>query len=274
MSRLGEEGWRYLTIATSTRPLRPKVRLVGEQVPLIDIVVTSCGENVDVILDTVRAACTQDYPRESFRVLVSDDANDDILKQRVSDRHLASGCEVMYYSRPGRAGSKPGHKAGNMNAAIAHLDTLGERGKQHQNAEFFAFCDADMMPEPEFLRACIGHLVLQPQAGIAVVPQNYYNVPTNDPLYQDMSTWNLRDQIQRDSVDCAWDTGPGAVFRRQTIVDIGGFDGWAIAEDILAGQQASGHGWQTIYCFEPLQWGLVPDTFAGHVAQRVKWACG
>ena len=33
-------------------------------------------------------------------------------------------------------------------------------------------------------------------------------------------------------------------------------------------------GWKTAYVWEPLQWGLVPDSYAGHAKQAMRWAQG
>lgn len=79
------------------------------------------------------------------------------------------------------------------------------------------------------------------------------------------------DEIQRDSMNCAWVTGPGVVFRCRAIRDIGGFPENALAEDILTGFTLQGRGWKVVYCREELQFGLVPDTFKAHVTQRMKW---
>lgn len=238
---------------------------MGDTVPNVDVIIVSCGEDIDIIMDTVRTACAQDYPSNKLRVLVSDDGNDDSLMKAVQAFHQDVPCTLLYYRRPGRAGSKPGYKAGNMNAALAHLDSLGKQ------RDFCAFTDADMLLEPDFLRACLGHLLLDPQGGVAIVPQSYYNLPTNDPLFQSMYVFNHSDQLQRDSIGAAWETGPGVLFRRKALVDIGGFNTRAMIEDVLCGMLLNGRGWNTILCHEQLQWGLVPDTLAGHVAQRLKW---
>lgn len=263
MAILADEFWHFCSLAPSRT--RQKTRLVGDKVPAVDIIVVSCGEDIDVILDTARAACAQNYPSHRFRVLISDDGNDDALKDAVSALNKDAACDVLYYRRPGRAGSKTGYKAGNMNAALSYLDTLGRR------VEFCAFTDADMLLEADFLRACLGHMLLDPKSGVAIVPQSFYNLPTNDPLYQSMYVFNHSDQLQRDSIGAAFETGPGVLFRREALVDIGGFHSGALTEDIMCGMLLNGRGWQTILCFEQLQWGLVPETLAGHIAQHLKW---
>ena len=179
-----EEGWRFC-IRGKVR-LRRKTRLVRDRVPHVEIIIVCCGEELDIILDTVRAACTQDYPGAQFRVLVADDGNDNALKSAITSLAKVVPCQLLYYRRPGKAGSKKGYKAGNMNSALAYLDTLDKRAR----VELCAFLDCDMIIKPEFLRACLGHLLLEPDAGVVVVPQSFYNLPRNDPLYQSMHIHN------------------------------------------------------------------------------------
>lgn len=82
---------------------------------------------------------------------------------------------------------------------------------------------------------------------------------------------NWQDQVERDTLGAVWETGPGVVFRRKAIEDMGGFDEWVLMEDIIAGMLLNGLGWESVLCYEQLQWGMVPDTFAGYIAQRKKW---
>ena len=52
---------------------RKKLRLKGNRVPTVDVLITACGEDDDLILNTARAACNIDYPADRFRVIVLDD---------------------------------------------------------------------------------------------------------------------------------------------------------------------------------------------------------
>lgn len=48
---------------------RPKLRLRGEEVPTVDVFVTCCGEDVDVVLDTTRAAAAGDVSLQFLNIL-------------------------------------------------------------------------------------------------------------------------------------------------------------------------------------------------------------
>ncbi|KAI5235203.1 nucleotide-diphospho-sugar transferase [Aureobasidium subglaciale] len=260
IAKVADDGWRLL--CTNPR-LRPRLRLSGPTVPRADVIITTCGEDIDVVMDTVRAACDLDYPADSYRILVADDAANQDLEIQIAALASKTPVTLLYYSRPVRGGMK----AGNMNSALTYLQSLGA-------AEYCTFCDVDMVFEPEFLRATLPLLVVDERVGVAVVPQRFYNVPTNDPLYQSLNVDGKFDEIQRDSMNCAWVTGPGVVFRYTAVRDIGGFPENALAEDIITGFTLQGRGWKVVYCREELQFGLVPDTFKAHVTQRMKWFVG
>ncbi|CAD0032288.1 unnamed protein product [Aureobasidium pullulans] len=253
IARVADDGWRFL--CTNPR-LRPRLRLIGQSVPRADVIVTTCGEEIDVVMDTVRAACDLDYPADRYRVLIADDAANPDLEMQIAALATKTPVTLLYYARQ----IKGGMKAGNMNSALNYLHSLG-------GAEYCTFCDVDMVFEPEFLRATLPLLVSDDEVGVA----RFYNVPTNDPLYQSLNVDGKFDEIQRDSMNCAWVTGPGVVFRCRAVRDIGGFPENALAEDIMTGFTLQGRGWKVVYCREELQFGLVPDTFKAHVTQRMKW---
>ena len=147
---------------------RPSYRLLGQSAPPVDVLVTCCGEPFDIILDTVKAALSQDYPSNCFRVFVLDDKHDDKLRQEINelnqwlaDKRLA---RVMYCSRNVKTGDKSFFKAGNLNFGINETRRLG-------SSNFVAGLDADMIPEPQWLRKMVPHMILDESVGMAIGPQ-------------------------------------------------------------------------------------------------------
>ena len=118
---------------------RPKLRLVGEEMPSVDVFITCCKEEDEVILDTVVAACCQDYPRDRFRVIVLDDGKSIALEKSVGTLS-ATYPNVYYVARPKYPG-KPHHfKAGNLNYGLDYVDAMpGGPGF------YMAALDADMV---------------------------------------------------------------------------------------------------------------------------------
>jgi cellulose synthase/poly-beta-1,6-N-acetylglucosamine synthase-like glycosyltransferase len=70
------------------------------------------------------------------------------------------------------------------------------------------------------------------------------------------------------------DAGSGAVFRRDTILDAGGYPTYSFSEDWQLSLILRGLGKRTMQVQEVLQFGLVPTSLAGHVKQRNRWHIG
>jgi glycosyltransferase involved in cell wall biosynthesis len=247
---------------------RAKLRLSGDIFPSVDVFVTCCNEDVDVVLDTTRAACAVDYPQARFRVIVCDDGADPDLRTAVENLSLTY--RNLYYHARIKIKGKPHHfKAGNLIAATEMVEILpGGAG------DFIAALDADMIPEPDWLRAVISHMVKDPGLALVCPPQLFYNVPNNDPLVQSLDAFVHVMEPVKDANGVAWCTGSGYAIRRTALESIGGWPTGSLAEDVYTSSKLLGAGWSTAFVHEALQFGTVPDTFTGHLKQRTRWTLG
>ncbi|KAK5721015.1 hypothetical protein LTR15_006977 [Elasticomyces elasticus] len=100
---------------------RPPRRLQGDDVPTVDVLVTCCGEDIDVILDTVRAACASNYPQDRFRVFACDDGRSEEVFRSIAALQ-ATYPNVFYTSRP--KPEVPDFKSGNLNNGIRYSRAL------------------------------------------------------------------------------------------------------------------------------------------------------
>jgi cellulose synthase/poly-beta-1,6-N-acetylglucosamine synthase-like glycosyltransferase len=150
----------------SIRPRRrAKLRLQGSSVPTVDVFITCCKEDIDVVLDTARAACAVDYPRDRFRVVILDDGKERGLQKAIEDLALEY-TNLYYHSRLKIKGAPHHFKAGNLRDGTDFVTRLdGGEG------EFIAALDADMIPEPDWLRALVAHVVSDDQLALACLPQ-------------------------------------------------------------------------------------------------------
>jgi cellulose synthase/poly-beta-1,6-N-acetylglucosamine synthase-like glycosyltransferase len=159
---------------------RPQLRLVTDDVPSVDVFITCCKEEVDLIIDTVRASCELDYPNDRFRVVVLDDGGCLELQHAVT-QFQATYPNLFYRCREKIPG-KPHHfKAGNLNYGLEEVCEM-EGGA----SQYMAALDADMIPERHWLRAVLPHLLIDPKVALACPPQvlftstkrsNYANNP-------------------------------------------------------------------------------------------------
>ncbi|KAJ5555599.1 hypothetical protein N7535_008033 [Penicillium sp. DV-2018c] len=247
---------------------RAKLRLTGNECPTVDVFITCCGEDDEVVLDTVRGACDQDYPRDSMRVIILDDAKSAILE--AACKQLAVNHPNVIYMAREKIPGKPHHfKAGNLNFGLEQSNLLpGGPG------QFMAALDADMIPEQDWLRAVVPHLLVDPKVALACPPQLFYNTPASDPLAQSLDFFVHVIEPIKDALGVAWCTGSGYVVRREALEEIGNFPLGSLAEDVATSTLMLGKGWKTAYIHEPLQFGTVPEDFGGHLKQRTRWAIG
>ncbi|KAK5994128.1 Cellulose synthase catalytic subunit-like protein [Cladobotryum mycophilum] len=247
---------------------RPKMRLTGLDVPTVDVFVTCCGEEDEVVMDTVRGACDQDYPYDRFRVIVLDDGKSATLEQAVA--HLAMTYPNVYYMARTKIPGQPHHfKAGNLNYGLEQTHLMpGGAG------QFMAALDADMIPERDWLRALLPHLLVDPKVALACPPQLFYNTPPSDPLAQSLDFFVHVIEPIKDAMGVAWCTGSGYCVRREALEEIGNFPLGSLAEDVATSTLMLGKGWKTAYVHEPLQFGTVPDDYGSHLKQRTRWAIG
>ena len=69
----------FLSLRNRTKP---KLQLHGDAVPLVDVFVTCCKEDINVILDTTGDACAVYYPQDRYQVIFCDDGADLCWKMR------------------------------------------------------------------------------------------------------------------------------------------------------------------------------------------------
>ncbi|KIW71350.1 hypothetical protein PV04_03531 [Phialophora macrospora] len=247
---------------------RPKLRLIGNEVPTVDVFITCCGEDDDLVLDTVRAACDLDYPQDRCRILLLDDGKSDHLKNVLEE--WRETCPNVYYIRRPKFPGVPHHfKAGNLNYGLDVVQSLpGGAG------EYMAALDADMIPEQNWLRAVLPHLLMDDKMGLACPPQLFYNVPRDDPLCQSLDFFVHVSEPVKDALGVAWCTGSGYVARTAALAQIGNFPCGSLAEDVATSTLLLGAGWKTAFVHEALQFGTVPEDYGGHLKQRTRWAIG
>jgi hypothetical protein len=133
---LMHNGWTMMALKKRGRA---KLRLIGNECPTVDVFITCCGEEDEVVLDTVRGALDQDYPMERFRVIVLDDGQSATLED--SCNQIAMTNPNLYYMAREKIPGKPHHfKAGNLNYGLDQVHTLPGGASQ-----FMAALDADMV---------------------------------------------------------------------------------------------------------------------------------
>lgn len=155
---------------------REKLRIVGHNTPTVDVFVTCCKEDVGIITDTVRAAAAVDWPTDRFRVIILDDGADPELRRAIEG--ISQLYPNVYYTARHKIKGVPHHfKAGNLNHGLDYVKTLPGGA-----SAYIAALDADMIPEPEWLRAVLAHLVIEPPLALSCPPQVRCSGPAGELL--------------------------------------------------------------------------------------------
>jgi cellulose synthase/poly-beta-1,6-N-acetylglucosamine synthase-like glycosyltransferase len=154
----------YITRAcVLERPTSFQLFLDGDHVPTVDILITACNEENDVIVNSARAACQSDWPEDKFRVVVTDDGRNQELARQILQ--LQARYPWLYYT----SREKPkilDYKAGNLNHALTWTAAL-----EPETSELIAGLDADMIVQPQWLRKMVPHLLQTEELAMVCAPQ-------------------------------------------------------------------------------------------------------
>ncbi|TKA65944.1 hypothetical protein B0A55_09456 [Friedmanniomyces simplex] len=234
------------------RPNRPHLRLEGDDVPTVDVLITSCGEDIDVILDTVRAACSTDYPVDRFRNFLCDDGRSEEFCNSISA--LSEKYPKVYHvSRP--KPEIPDYKAGNLNNGLQHSRALPRIQAPS--------------PQPP---ARVYPTKLARNDTPSDQLKTFYDTPTDDPLTQNMLRFAGLTESVNDSLGHADCLGSGYVMRRVAVEAIGGFPIESLSEDVCCSAKLLGAGWKTVFVQEFLQYGSVPESYYAHFIGHIQTA--
>ncbi|KAB8216352.1 nucleotide-diphospho-sugar transferase [Aspergillus novoparasiticus] len=263
----GEQLFTLTSTKGELAPRLPQLRLVGQNdLPLVEIFVPCCGESLDIILDTARAACAIDYPTARFCVTVLDDGNSAALHKAIADLRKIWP-NLSYHSRGVKPNAKVFAKAGNLNYGLFEI-------KRHFPPEFIAIMDADCMPTPDFLRATLPHLLTRSKLAIVGSAQYYYNLPDGDPLDQALDYYSAIKIPQLNRLGKSFASGSGCVIRYSTLLKTGGFPTFGSVEDVTLSSILTQSGDQILVLTEMVQLGLIPGSFEGHVLQTSRHKVG
>ncbi len=232
-------------------PLAP-----GEPHPSVDVLVPIYSESLDILDRTLAACAALRWPRKT--IWVCDDSHREEVA-RLAAEHGAS------YLR----GPRQHAKAGNLNAALAV--TTGD---------LVAVFDTDHVPEERFLERTAPWF-RDPRMAVVQTPHHFTNADVfqrafggGDAVPNEADLFNHAIQGGRDGWGGAFFVGSGALFRREALASVGGFNLLSITEDIHTSQKLHARGWRSAFVDEDLAAGLSAESFAAYLVQRRRWMLG
>lgn len=226
----------------------------------VDVFITVCGEPVDIVRETARAAKAMSYPTP-FRVYL---LNDGLVAGKDNWREIEELADELGVTCITRV-TPGGAKAGNINHALSKT-----------RSPFFVVFDADHVPHADFLTEVMGYFVAQ-DMGFVQTPQFYANQDRNriTRVAWDQQTLFFGPIMSGKSrLDSAFMCGTNMAVRRSAIAEAGGMCEFNIAEDFLTSLFMHEQGWKSVYVPKVLAEGLAPDDFLNYYKQQFRWTRG
>jgi cellulose synthase/poly-beta-1,6-N-acetylglucosamine synthase-like glycosyltransferase len=258
-------GMNLLYLTWRAMRLRPPLKrpLVAGDEPGVCVQLPIYNERyvAERVLD---ATCALDWPRDRLEVQILDDSDDEtssILARRAS-HWRDKGIEIAHVRR----GAREGFKAG----ALAHGMTL-------TRARFIAIFDADFVPPADFLRRTIGAFddpsVAFAQARWGHLDEGFSWFTRLQALAIDFHF--LVEQSVRSARGYFTNfTGTAGVWRREAIVDAGGWSADTLTEDLDLSYRAQLRGWKAAYLEGVVVPEELPVSIDAYRRQQSRWATG
>jgi cellulose synthase (UDP-forming) len=221
----------------------------------VDVYITTCGEDPDVIRNTIWHARHIEHDGD-VHVYVLDDKNSAAVRAHALD------LGATYIHRP-----EPGwmKKAGNIHHAYGN-----------SGGEFIIILDADFAARDDFLAHTLGYFE-DPAVGIVQTPQ-YFRV--DDDNWVEAGAASQQEQFYRivqrarDRRGGAICVGTNAVYRRAALDERGGMALLEHSEDLFTGMKVIDAGYRVSYLPLVLAAGSAPDNTRALASQQYRWARG
>jgi glycosyltransferase involved in cell wall biosynthesis len=210
------------------------------------------------------AVALMDYPLDRFEVQVLDDSTDETqaLVRTHVERLREQGKNFVYLHRTNRVGYKAGALAEGLVCA---------RG------ELVAIFDADFVPQPDFLRACVPHF-RDPDVGMVQTRWGHMN--REQSLLTKVQALMLDghhmvENRARFAAGCLFNfSGTGGMWRTAAITDAGGWQHDTLTEDLDLSYRAQLAGWKFVYREDVVSPAELPEELSAFRAQQFRWAKG
>ncbi len=254
--------WNFETI----KPLK----LTRKIIPRVAVIIPTCGEPIQIILNTLRSVIGQNWPKDKRIILVSDDAQNSNLRSAIIKFNLENNeSNIIYFSPPvkGHPLRKGDAKAGNLNSALVKIKS------EYPDIQFIETRDSDdLVGDKDFLSYCVGHLVRNPEVSFVQTIKECLTHP-DDPFSNNEPVFYQSTMYSRAGMNSVFPCGSGLVWRLSALNKIGGFPSWNLVEDLQSGFEILRKGGISAYL--PIVGAvgqIAPEDIVNFYKQRGTWA--
>ncbi len=217
-----------------------------------------------VVERLLKAITALDYPREKLQIQILDDSTDDtsaIIRQKLQELS-AEGFAIDHLQRPERTG----YKAGALQYGLAKA-----------TGAYIAIFDADFVPAPDFLKRTIPAFT---DASTGVVQTHWAHLNKTYSLLTRLQAFGLDAHFTVEQVGRSKGghfinfNGTAGVWRKQCILDAGGWQADTLTEDLDLSYRAQLLGWQFVYLEAVEAPAELPAAMGALKSQQYRWTKG
>ena len=234
-----------------------KVPTITTQIPLYN--------ELNVAERVIRAAASMDYPADMHEVQVLDDSTDEtaLKVDQVADALRKEGKDITVIRRSNRVG----YKAGAL-----------EEGTHSAKGEFLAVFDSDFVPEKDFLKRLVPFFLNDNQIGL--VQARWGHINKDYSLFTRTQSLGIDghfiiEQSARSFSGLYMNfNGTAGIWRKQTVIDAGGWKHDTLTEDLDLSYRAQLAGWKATFVPDVVVPAEIPQTVSAFKSQQFRWAKG
>jgi cellulose synthase/poly-beta-1,6-N-acetylglucosamine synthase-like glycosyltransferase len=240
---------------------KPKARF--EKLPLITVQLPVFNE-LHVVERLVKKVAELDYPKELIQIQMLDDSTDETVE--ISQQQVAwlqeRGFDAEFIHRVDRTG----YKAGAL-----------ENGMKTAKGDYIFILDADFLPHKDVLHKLV-HFFTDEK--VALVQSRWGHVNKEYNLLTKIQAMFLDghlvvEQTARSRAGKYLNfNGTAGLWRKQAIVDAGGWEHDTLTEDLDLSYRAQMKGWQFIFLLDVETPAELPVDMDGFKSQQHRWAKG
>lgn len=217
-----------------------------------------------VVKRLLKAVGALDYPKDKLQIQVLDDSTDEttsIIKEEIASLQK-QGIDITLVHRENRKGFKAG--------ALAYATPKAK-------GDFIAIFDADFIPQQDFLHKTIPYFT---NNKIGVVQTRWGHLNKNYSLLTQLQAFGLDahfsiEQSARNRVGSFINfNGTCGVWRKQTIIEAGGWHDDTLTEDLDLSYRAQLKDWQFLYLEDVSTPGELPVVMPAIKSQQYRWNKG
>ena len=251
----------YLYWKHRRRAPRPPARF--RDLPLVTVQLPMFNERY-VAERLIESVADLDYPKDRLEIQVLDDSTDDtqrIARAKVEEL-VERGYEAVYIHRTDRTG----YKAGALEAGL-HIS----------KGDYLLVFDADFVPTASIIDDLVHHFV---DDEVGMVQARWGHLNRDYSMLTRVQSMMLDghfiiEHIARNRSGRFFNfNGTAGMWRKQTIIDAGGWQHDTLTEDMDLSFRAQLAGWRFVYVPDALAPAEIPCEMNSFKTQQFRWAKG